>query len=125
MERMRYLGVDYGAKRIGLAVSDESGVLAFPRGIVAGVREIERLVKKEGVEKVIVGLPKSLDGSETEQTRETRTFAEVLKKKIAIPVEFENEILTTRLVEKQGVGKAHVDESAAAVILQAYLDRVK
>lgn len=120
---MRYLGIDYGKKRIGVAVSDEEGRIAFPRGIVGSIKELARFIARERIEKIIVGLPRSFDGSETAQTREVRKFAEKLKKEVSIPIEFENELLTTHMVEKEGVSKAHVDESAAAVILQSHLDK--
>ena len=120
---MRYMGIDYGRKRIGVAVSDKEGKIAFPRGIVENMKELQRFIAQEKIEKIIVGLPRSFDGSETAQTQETREFVGKLKKGVSIPVEFEDELLTTHMVKKEGVGLAHIDEAAAAVILQAYLDK--
>ncbi len=126
---MRYLGIDYGKKRIGVAVSDPGGRIAFPKKMIANrgsekvLRELKRLIEEEEAGRIIVGLPVGLDGKETDQTREVRAFADALKKEITLPVEFENEMLTTRMVEKAGVPREHTDEAAAAVILQAYLDK--
>lgn len=136
---MRYLGIDYGAKRIGIALSDEGGKIAFPREtltclsdrqggdfekILAKIREI---CVKEEVGQVVVGLPFSFEGRETAQTEETKNFAEKLKKAASLPVEFENEILTSRMVErdiKEGrIKKEKIDAASAAIILQSYLDK--
>lgn len=127
---MRHLGIDYGEKRIGIAVSDPNGQIAFPRKVFFNrgnprlLSELVTLIEEEKVSKVIVGLPVSLDGRETGQTKVVREFAESLEKEVAIPVEFENEMLTTRMAEQAGIKKEHTDEAAAALILQAYLDRI-
>ena len=120
---MRYMGIDYGRKRIGVAVSDKEGKIAFPRGIVENMKELQRFIAQEKIEKIIVGLPRSFDGSETAQTQETRELAGKLKPGVSIPVEVEADLLTAHMVKKEGVGLAHIDEAAAAVILQAYLDK--
>lgn len=128
---MRYLGIDYGDKKIGLAVSDVGGRIAFPKKTVFNsgderiIEQIKSFIEEEDVSMVIVGLPLALSGKETEQTKKVLSFADELKKNIVLPIDFENEMLTTRLVEKSGgVKKEHIDEAAAAVILQSYLDRV-
>ena len=72
---------------------------------------------------MVVGFPVASDGKDTEQTKEVREFAEKLRSFIALGIEFENELLSTHMVEKAGVKKEHTDEAAAALILQSYLDR--
>lgn len=128
---MKYLGIDYGDRRIGVAVSDPAGKIAFPRKTIANrgfqktFAELMRIIEEENVSGIIIGLPLSLDGRETSQTCQVREFAENFKRISALPLEFENEILTTHLVKKAGVPYEHSDESAAAVILQSYLDKLK
>lgn len=125
---MKCLGVDYGESRVGIAISDDEGKIAFPRKTVSAktvIREIKSLVKKESIKKVIVGLPLSLGNRETDQTKAVRKFAKELHLSLTIPVEFENEIFTTRMAEKAQVKKEHADAAAAAIILQSYLDKKK
>lgn len=127
---MRYLGIDYGEKRIGVAVSDPEGRIAFPRmklrnrGNKHLWDQIREFLVKEKISKVVVGLPLGFDMSETEESRKVRKFVKEFKKRIALPVEFENEILTSHMAERAGIEKEHTDEAAAAIILQAYLDRI-
>lgn len=126
---MRYLGIDYGKKRIGLALSDEEGNIAFPRtqlttyNLQLTTKFIRDIIKKEGVEKIVVGLPVTFGGKESAQTAEARVFGEKLQKAVQLPVEFENELLTTKMALKSGVAKNKVDAASAAIILQSYLDR--
>ena len=124
---MRYLGIDYGDKRVGIAVSDPQGKIAFPKATLFNnsrlVENLKNLIGEEKISKVVVGLPLAADGSETEQGKKTRIFVENLKKVINISIYFENEMLTTRLVEGAGVKKERADESSAALILQSYLDK--
>ena len=126
---MRYAGIDYGAKRIGMAVGDEEVRIATPRGVVRrvsdaqAVREIIAAVRQEGIGIIIMGLPLAHDGSETGESRAVRRFAEKLKEKIDVPVEFENEIFTTRMAAHEGIKKENADVASAAIILQSYLDK--
>ncbi len=125
---MRYLGIDYGSKRIGIAISDEEGKIAFPHATVDGsdgraVQTIADLARSEAVGKIIVGLPLSFQG-ETEQTRAAEAFAAQLRRAVQLPVEFENEILTSKMGEKGGIERKHLDAASAALILQSYLDRI-
>lgn len=141
---MRYLGVDYGAKRIGIALSDEEGKIAFPRETLSGdfakaAEKIREICEKEKVGRIVVGLPFSFEGKETAQTKETKNFAEKLKETAGLSVEFENEILTSRMVEREikearppklqrrrgRVKKEKIDAASAALILQSYLDKIK
>lgn len=128
---MRYLGIDYGEKRIGVAVSDPGGRMAFPLKIIFNndktklLEQLKSLLEEEKISKIVVGLPLSLDGSETEQTKKTRNFVDILKGITSLSTDFENEILTTHMAESVVGKKEHTDAAAAAFILQSYLDRQK
>ena len=126
---MKLLGIDYGDKRIGIAVSDEGGVFAFPRAVLLNTEKIFNEIKKicadEGGGKIIVGVPISFSGGQSAQARKTLEFAESLKQYITIPIEKENEIFSTKSVLDMGANKEKIDQSAAAFILQSYLDRQK
>ena len=124
---MRYLGIDYGDVRIGIALSDAEGKIAFPQKTIlnnkSAIISLAKRAKQEGVATIVIGLPISFGGNETDQTKKVRAFAKMLAQKIAIPIEFENEILTTRMARDAGAKKKTIDASAAAIILQAYLDK--
>jgi putative Holliday junction resolvase len=138
---MRILAIDVGARRIGLAISDPTATLARPlttlvvradTGIDALVQEIARLsAEDDGLERLVVGLPVSLNGSANDQTRYVSTFIEALKARTSLPVDLEDERLTSREAESRlAVGerdwrkrKQRLDAAAAAVVLQDYLDR--
>lgn len=126
---MRYLGIDYGDKRIGIALSDEQGILAFPLTTVenskSAINQIKKICVEHEADKIIIGLPISFGMKETQQTGKTRLFAGKLSKEINIPIEFENEILTSKMAGKEGVGKQNIDESSAALILQSWMDKKK
>lgn len=130
MMSMRFLGIDYGTKNVGIAVSDEGGRIALPFKVIVNrggkrlLSEIKDLVKKEKAEVVILGLPLYLDGTESAETRKVKRFAELLKKEVSIPVALENEMLTTKMVLRAGVRQGSTDAASAALILQAYLDKL-
>ncbi len=124
---MRVLALDYGSARCGVAVSDPTGTLASPREPVlrpqsrAGFAQLTALVAALGVERVIVGLPLSLSGRDSAQTRETRAFAARLGAAVApVPVELYDERFTTSLAA-QAPGQASLDSRAAAVLLAEWL----
>lgn len=119
---MRYLGIDYGEKNIGLALSDEEGKIAIPYMVVGSLGGVVLAVKKENVGKIVVGLPIGFSGKDTKQTIIVRKFAEILQKKVKLSIEFENEILSTRIASEFS-SKNKIDASSAAVILQSYLDK--
>lgn len=123
---MRVLALDYGSARCGCAVSDPTGVLATPidpvpaPGSRRGLARLRALVAELSVERVVVGLPLSLSGGESAQTRETRAFAALLERKVPVPVEVYDERFTTRLAEQSG-GQASEHSRAAAHLLQSWL----
>jgi putative Holliday junction resolvase len=122
----RVLALDYGSARCGVALSDPTGALATPIGVVAdpgsdaGIAEIGRLVVERGAELVVVGLPVSLSGDEGPQALETRAFAERLAQQLPVPVETYDERFTTKLAAAGG-GRAPEDARAAAALLESYL----
>jgi putative pre-16S rRNA nuclease len=123
---MRVLALDYGSARCGCAISDPTGVLATPIEPVLlprskrGLGQLRALVRELDVERVVVGLPLSLSGSDTDQTRETREFAAVLERSLPVGVELYDERFTTRLAERSG-GQASEDSRAAAHLLESWL----
>lgn len=139
---MRIVGLDVGEKRIGIAVSDMTGTLARPLGVLhpSGLeldaldivsREIARLADEEdGVGAIVVGLPRRLDGSATDMTPRVEQFARQLEARISLPVALQDERLSSREAESRLAlrdkdwrsRKARLDAAAAAVILQDYLD---
>jgi putative Holliday junction resolvase len=132
---MRVLALDYGSARCGCALSDPTGTIVTPVEVVArpgtkrGFARLRELVRERQVEHVVVGLPLSLDGSDTEQTRETRAFARELSLRLGeeIPVEMHDERFTTRMAQRiDGAGgaggfKTSEDSRAAAHLLESWL----
>jgi len=131
------LALDVGEKRIGVAASDETGLLASPRGVIArrsaaaAIEAIARAVAETGAGLVVVGLPVSFDGGLHAQARAVQAFAERLRKRVAVPLVYADETLSTVRAEEQlraaGVRperiRERIDAAAAAVILQDYLDQ--
>ena len=123
---MRVLALDYGSARCGTAVSDPTGVLATPLAPVLapatrrGRARLRELIAETGAERVLIGLPLSLDGEDSAQTAETRAFAEGLARAVAVPVELFDERFTTRMAERTG-GRASEDSRAAAHLLEGWL----
>ncbi|OGH83236.1 MAG: hypothetical protein A2373_01630 [Candidatus Magasanikbacteria bacterium RIFOXYB1_FULL_40_15] len=118
---MNYLGIDYGKKRIGLAWVQEGLDVVLPFGVVKDIDELAKLIKKEKIDKIVVGLPIGLDGKENENTRRVKKFADELKNKINLPIEFEDERFSSRQADSMG-GDVSRDEKAAMVILSSYID---
>jgi putative holliday junction resolvase len=123
---VRVLALDYGSARCGCAVSDPTGVLATPIEPVLGAHtrkglgRLRGLVTELAVERVLVGLPLSLSGADTEQTTRTREFAALLERSLPVPVELYDERFTTRLAERVG-GRGSEDSRAAAHLLESWL----
>jgi len=137
---LRALGVDFGLRRIGLAVSDPTGTVATPLETLqrrAGKRpplaRMERLGRELSVQHVVVGLPLDLQGEETEWCAEVRSLGERLASRLGVPVSFVDERLTSvraeRAIRSMGLPrqqrerKERIDAAAAQLILQAWLDR--
>ena len=123
---MRVLALDYGSARCGCAISDPTGVLATPIDPILlprskrGLGRLRGLVHELDVERVLVGLPLSLAGTDSAQTSETRQFAATLEHQLPVPVELYDERFTTRLAERSP-GRASEDSRAAAHLLESWL----
>lgn len=132
--------MDYGQRRIGLALSDPSRTIASPFGTLRRrpgkrppIAELERLVREHEVTELVVGLPLDLQGQESDWTREVRSFGETLQRRTGLSVTFVDERLTSVAAERavRGSGlkrsqreeKGRVDAAAAAIILQTFLAR--
>jgi putative Holliday junction resolvase len=132
---MRSLGLDIGDKRIGVALSDPDGILASPLTVInrrdesRDIEAISDIISQQGVGRIIVGLPYSLDGSLGEQAEKVKAFTRKLASRTQVPLEYRDERLTTVMAGrlKRAAGskkrkKAGDDAQAAAIILQGYLD---
>lgn len=136
---MRILGLDYGSKTVGVALSDATCLIAQPLETIERKQEnklrqtyarIEALVEEHEVDKIVVGLPKMMNNTEGPRVQATKEFAVNLERRTGLPILFMDERLTTveanRILEETGVcvsgRKEHIDKMAAAIILQSYLD---
>ena len=141
---MRVLGIDYGGRRVGLAVSDATGTLARPLGTLdrgalgSDARVIDAVLRAatgladgdEPIAAIVVGLPRRLDGTPNEQTSRVEAFVALLRARAAVPVVTQDERLSSREAESRLAErekdwrrrKEKIDAAAAAVILQDYLD---
>lgn len=120
---MKVLALDYGRARTGVAVSDPTGTIARPVGVVAGgnIPRIVELIREHGVERVVVGLPLTLRGDVGEQAQETQVFIEALRSASGIEVVPFDERFTTNLAEHMASASADEDARAAAHLLTSYL----
>ena len=124
---MKVLAVDYGRARTGVAVSDPTGTIARPVGMVEragtekGLAELVELIRKHDADQVVVGLPLTLRGMRGEQARETETFIEALATATGVPVVSFDERFTTNLAENMADATADEDARAAAHLLTSYL----
>ena len=124
---MKVLALDYGSARTGVAVSDPTGTLARPLEVVenastpAGLRHLAELVEREGVERIVVGLPVTLRGERGAQAEETEAFVSALRGVTEVPIESFDERFTTKLAEAQP-SEAPPDAVAAAHLLSTYLE---
>lgn len=124
---MRFLGIDYGTKRIGLALSDDGGTLAFPKEIIVNdkmkLQKISEIVTAEKVEEIVIGESLNFQGEPNAIMEEVKVFIKELLQELKIPVYLEKEFLTSveaRRYEEKG---EKADAKAAALILQRFLDR--
>lgn len=139
---MRALGIDYGERRIGLALSDATGLLASPWKTIANdanvgaaaqrlAIEVHALIAEEdGLAVVVIGLPRRLSGEANDQTARVRKFAQLLGGAVSVPIELQDERLTSHAADEilakrerdWRTRKRQLDAMAAALILQDYLD---
>ena len=132
----RVLGIDYGDSRIGLAMSDPLKIIASPYKTIRNegnekcLQVFQSLIKEKDVEAIVVGLPMGLKGQETAQTKKVREFADLLYA-LKLPIHLEDDRLSSVSAEKSmiqqniktGHNKGLIDQRAAAIILQQFLDK--
>ncbi len=125
---MRYLGIDYGEKRIGLAISDEEEKMAFPHAVLQNggstISDIMELCGVNKIKTVVLGESRNYKGEENSIMQKAHEFADDLEAN-GLKVIFEAEVLTTMQAERIQGKKDDIDASAAAIILQSFLDRQK
>ena len=133
----RFLAIDFGEKRVGLALSDPMKIIAKPFKTIFFsnqndlINKIALIIKDEKIEKIILGLPKGLKGNNTSQTNLVIEFYNFIKDKIDTPIVMEDERLSSVSAKKSlilqniktGHNKTLIDETAAAIFLQLYLDK--
>ena len=136
---MKLLGIDHGTTRIGLALSDDLGLLAHEFEVIANwnnedlLEYLRQLINREFVDKIVIGLPLNMNGDETEKAQDVREFAAMLENYLDKEVIFEDERWTTKMVDKtlremkvsQKEARVKKDMLAAKYILQTYIDREK
>ncbi len=128
---MRVLALDYGSAHCGCALSDPTGTIVTPIDAIPqpggkrGLAALVQLVAEREVEQVVVGLPLSLRGEDTDQTRETRDFAATLATRLGdgVPVELYDERFTTRMAARVGGASSDEHSRAAAILLEEWLAR--
>jgi putative Holliday junction resolvase len=137
MPGMRYLAIDYGTRRTGLAVCDAQETMAFPLDVIQGqknlIQRIGQIVASEHIDAIVLGLPLNMDGSRGPQARQVLAFAKRLQQHVGVVVHFQDERLSSFGAEEKlqatGLSKAkqraRLDAVAAAEILQAFLEERK
>ncbi|MEI6479041.1 MAG: Holliday junction resolvase RuvX [bacterium] len=126
---MKLMGIDYGSKRVGIAITDQSGVMAFPRSVLPNDKNLVSVIKKicldEKIEKIIIGDSKDSNMKDNAIMQSVRRFAKVISDETNLPIEFELEFMTSQqAILIQGENDM-IDASAATIILQSYLDKKK
>ena len=122
----KILGIDYGEKRIGLAVSDESRTFAREFGILSPKdfwQQINQLILDNQINLIVLGWPLSMSGEDTKKTEEVASFKEQVAKKTGLPIEIIDERLSSQMAENIIGGNKNVDSLAAQILLQNYLDK--
>ena len=135
----RFLGIDHGNKRVGLALSDPTKTIAKPFKTLTYsnsadlMNALKDIIESESVERIVLGLPKGMKGKDTAQTKLVMNFADNLKAQLDIPIQLIDERLSSVSAEKAliqqevktGYNKGRIDETAAAIFLQQYLEHIR
>lgn len=123
---MRYLGIDYGAKRIGIAISDDAASFAFPKETIPNdVTAIDRLAKmvhEEKIDSIVMGDTRAMNGIDNEITEEAMRFKDALEAHVGLSVSVAREAFSSMEAARFAPKGAHDDAAAAAIILQRHLD---
>lgn len=144
---MRYLGIDYGKKRVGVAISDEAGEFALPFSVLSGgfslIESLKKIIIEKQIEAIVLGESKNFKGEDNAIMVEIKEFKRRLEEETGLPVYFELEFMTSALADRMNdrdIGQSRksglklrspktknemLDASAAAIILQSYLDKNK
>ncbi len=125
---MKFLGIDYGSKNVGVAISDEEGIMAFPKDTLINtnylVEDILRIIHNERIGSVVLGESKDFYGADNPIMKRIATFKEKLEEH-GIPVHYESELYTSQAAMRGQEELPKSDASAATIILQSYLDKLK
>ena len=126
---MRLLGIDYGVKRVGLALSDEEGIMAFPHTVIENNSDlldtIRTVIEEHNINTVVVGQSQNLEGKANPVQKHIDAFTEELKRTAKCDVVFEPEQFTTQEATRIQGKDRHTDAAAAAIILNSYITRNK
>jgi len=123
---MKYLGIDYGEKRVGVAISDEEAGFAFPKVILqnnGAINEILSICESENISGIVVGESLSSNGIQNEIDKKIKSFADKLGKEISLPIFFQREDFSSVEASRFQIDNNKKDDSAAAIILQRFLDK--
>lgn len=124
---MKLLGIDYGTKRVGVATSSEDENFAFPKVVLKNtnslIEEVKKICEEENVAGVVIGESRDLDGTPNPLMKDIKIFMERLKEEIDLPLYLEPEFLTSHQAQKIQGKNDMLDASAAAIILQSFLDK--
>jgi len=123
---MKYLGIDYGLKRLGLAVLDDVHGFAFPLSVVDNsedlMGEMSKICKENNIDEIVVGESKNFNQDQNEIMKEVTPFVDKLKTEIGLPVHLHPEFLTSMEAERLQGSNSMNDASAASIILKSYFD---
>lgn len=126
---MRILGIDYGSKRVGLATADTESGMAFPRSVINNDKDllkvIKEIIKKEDIGEVVLGESKNLNGEDNDIMESIREFKNTLEKEVGIPIILQPEFYSTYGATRIQGDSEMIDASAAAIVLQSYVDKMK
>ncbi len=124
----KLLGIDYGEKRVGIAMSDDSGSVAFPKMTLSNnkslLQTLSTLIRNENVGAIVFGESKNSSGADNIIMKDARRFAEELKRSTGLKVDFESEFYTS-VEARRDIPEGKVDAQAAAIILNSYINRTK
>jgi putative Holliday junction resolvase len=126
---MKYLGIDYGTKRVGVAMSDDTGMMAFPDEVLKNdsklIENMRVKIKKNNIKKIVLGESKNYKMEDNEIMDEIIDFKAVIEATMEIDVELQPEFMTSMQARKIQGNNDKIDASAASIILQSYLDSNK
>ncbi len=128
MDNKKILGLDYGEKRIGIAVSDESQSFARELDILSPKEfwhKINQIIAENGINKIVLGWPLNMSGQETKKTEEVKSFKLKVERVTTLPVDIMDERLSSVMAQKLPGGNKDVDSLAAQILLQNYLNKNK